>query len=80
MSPPEHEFHAHSTVAPALTVFADGLNALFVTEIPPADGTVFPGCCVGGAEADEPPPQAAAEISASVIHTLSGFMTLSNWN
>jgi hypothetical protein len=49
MSPPEHEFHAHWTVPPALTLFADGLNALFVTEIAPAGGGVFADC-PGGAE------------------------------
>jgi hypothetical protein len=40
-SPPVQAFHAHCTAVPTATVFDAGVNALFVTEIPPTGGGVF---------------------------------------
>jgi hypothetical protein len=71
-----HVFHAQVNVVPAVIVFAAGLNALFVTEMPPAGGGVLP-LPAGGPVVSPPPPHAAAEINASVIHTLFVVIALS---
>jgi hypothetical protein len=64
------------------TVFADGLKALFVTEIAPTGGGVLPdGGGGGGGGAIElsppPPPHALAEISANAMHTFLVLICLS---
>ena len=64
MSPPLHVLHAQVNVVPAGIVLAAGLNELFVTEIPPVGTGVFPP----GPVVSPPPPQAAAEINASVTN------------
>jgi hypothetical protein len=66
MSPPLHVLHAQVTVVPAGIVLAAGLNALFVTEIPPVGTGVFPTFPTGPV-VSPPPPHAAAEIKASMI-------------
>lgn len=69
-------FHAHSTEVPPVTVFVAGAKSLFVTEIAPAGGVVLPGVWLDGPEEEPPPPHAAAEISASAIHTFLVVMVL----
>jgi hypothetical protein len=68
-----HEFHDHCTVEPTATALSAGLNASFVTEIPPdpAGTGVFPGGGVLGAVAPPPPPdppQASTDIAETIIH------------
>jgi hypothetical protein len=63
-------FQAHVTVVPTATVLAAGLNALFVTEIPPVGGGVFtpPG---GGLVLYPPPlpPHPNRHAIATVVQT-----------
>jgi hypothetical protein len=68
-----HVFHDQLTALPTVTVFDPGLNALFVTEIPPAGGGVLPGGWLFFGAVEPPlPPHAAAEITASAIQTFLG--------
>ena len=76
MSPPLHVLHAQVTVVPTGIVFVAGLNALFVTEIPPAGTVVLP---VGGPVVSPPPPHAAGETRASTIHSLFVVIAFSPW-
>src|SRR5687768_8454806 len=77
MPPPVQVFHAQVTVVPVVTVLEAGLNALFVTEIPPLGGGVLPaGGPVVSPPPPPPPPHAVAEITASAIHTFHVFILL----
>jgi hypothetical protein len=68
-----HEFQAHFTVAPALTVLVPGLNELFVTEIPSTAGGVLTPLLLG-AVVDEPPPPPQALNAATAIATKTPFI------
>jgi len=70
-----HEFQAHWTVVPTVTVFVAGEKALLVTEIPWGRTGVLPGVWLAGPE-EEPPPHAAPEINASAINTFLVIMLL----
>jgi hypothetical protein len=71
-------FHDQVTSLPVATVLLEGVNALFVTEMPPAGVGVLPvGGWFGGAVEPPLPPHAPAEISASAIQTFLVFMMLS---
>jgi hypothetical protein len=54
---------------------AEGLKLLFVTEIPPAGGVVFPVGWLLGAVEPPDPPHAPTEIKASATHTFLVLMT-----
>ncbi len=60
-------FHAHLTSVPGATVFVAGLNALFVTDIPPAGAVVLPLDWLFGAVEPPLPPHPMAEIRERAI-------------
>jgi hypothetical protein len=68
-------FHDQSTVEPADTVFAAGLNALFVTDIPPAGGGVLTPEVGGGLVEALLPPHPNKHAVATAVKTCFNILS-----